>query len=211
MRFAGIEVRNALLYSLIGFVAWGGLGLLPVRAAVVLHPTDQASWQAWESVAPGGGYVGGSPVFANNGGAQIFSQSGFSGTMYVSFLVTGTTGHVLISKYTGSNSNIVYSVPTTTVVHYSNSFSSGDYLQYGAGASNWVSDTDAKTTFFCVSSTSWAECDALIPSAATSTASTTDVLSYDSGRISFGLAILIYMAGILFWGFVWRQVFDDEA
>jgi len=186
-------------------------------AAVVLHPTDQASWQAWEAAGPGGGYVGGYPVFANNGGAQLYSQSGFSGTMYVSFMVSGTTGHVLVSKYTGSNSNTVFSVPTTTIVHYTNTFSSGDYLQYVSGATNWVSATDAKTTFFCVSSTSYAECDALVPQPppgpweqvlASSTPGTTTAQLI--GSTTFGLAIIIFIMSLGLVSSLYFQFFRDK-
>jgi len=129
-------------------------------AAIVFNPSDQTAWQAWEATSPGGGYVSGQPVFANNGGAQIYSKNGFSaGTYYVVLSTTGSTGHVQTQRYNGSSlehTSFVTGFPSQTWLFTPGS--SGDFLQYGAGSTAWVSDTDAVTTWFCVSDVSYAEC-----------------------------------------------------
>lgn len=213
--------KSKPLKTLIGVFVIGGLALVSSpatsRAAVLYNPTTQSDWQAIEAFPPGGGYVGGYPVFTNNGGPQGFQVTGISGTVYVSVSSAGTIGHLTLQRYTGSVDNVyTFTVPTTTA-HYSVSLSSGHYLQFGAGASLWSSDTDARPSFFCVSTTSFAECDALVPVplpgsweqvlASTTPGTTTAQLI---GSSTLGLCIIISLLAFGLIGYVHTSIFGKR-
>lgn len=65
--------------------------------------------------------------------------------------------------------------------------------------SEWQCEQTTASTSVCV-----------ITETLSSSTPTTTVISYDSGNIVFGMAILIFMAGLIFWGAINNSVFGNE-